>query len=137
MAFANCTTQVQKSVVPDAESIDFMPGIFGMKCLRVEMLVFSYMDKLSADYAGGRWVFCQLSNGGFFMYPQADQPMRIFVDGNHFEGSMSAEAAGIVACLFALCHFASECDLGGEHYHLLRDYALDHPEASGIFQAID
>ncbi len=71
------------------------------------------------------------------MFPNQAEPFRIEVNGNGFSGELSAEAAGIVACLFALCAFAEESEQGAEHYHLLRDFAMDHPEAGLIFRAID
>jgi hypothetical protein len=52
---------------------------------------------------------------------------------------MSADAAGITACLFALSHlsFQTKNEKIAEHYHLLRDFALEHAEASIILAAID
>ena len=63
----------------------------------------------------------------------------ICVDTNGFEGSMSADAAGITACLFALSHlsFQIQHDCIASHFHLLRDFALEHAEASVILAAID
>jgi hypothetical protein len=37
------------------------------------------------------------------MAPKPDKRLRVEVDGNGFSGEMSADAAGIVATLFALC----------------------------------
>ncbi len=137
MATSDCTEVIQKSQVSEQEMMDFLPSIFGMKCIKVETLVFNFMGYLSPDYQGGSWAFCRLSNGGFFMFPNQAEPFRIEVNGNGFSGELSAEAAGIVACLFALCAFAEESEQGAEHYHLLRDFAMDHPEAGLIFRAID
>ena len=52
---------------------------------------------------------------------------------------LSADAAGIVASLFAVGQLANQT--GDDHvielYHLLRDYAFEHQEAGNILRAID
>jgi hypothetical protein len=69
--------------------------------------------------------------------------MRLQVDGNGFDGDVSADAAGIVVTLFALCQLAEEvagthdADAFSEHYHRLRAFADSHAEAGAIFRAID
>ena len=54
---------------------------------------------------------------------------------------MSADALGITACLYAYSHLSfaqnSFGELCAQHYHWLREYALDHSEAGAIFAAID
>ena len=54
-------------------------------------------------------------------------------------GEVSAEAAGIIATLFALAHlsFRHEVDQLAEAYMRLYEFAGDHPEAGEIFKAID
>ncbi|MCP6629347.1 antirestriction protein, partial [Klebsiella pneumoniae] len=93
-----------------------------------------------ADYNGGVWAFYPLSNGGAFMAPEeSDGLWSLFniLNGNGAE--MSAEAAGIAACLMAYSHHAcrTECDAITEHYYRLRDYALNHPERNAIMHIID
>ena len=70
-------------------------------------------------------------NGGSF---------RISVDTNGYEGEMSADAAGITVCLFACSHLSfrySNDEVFGDHFHMLREFAVEHAEASAIFAAID
>ena len=52
---------------------------------------------------------------------------------------MSADAAGITACLFALSHlsFQIQHESIAGHFHQLRDFALEHAEGSVILAAID
>jgi Antirestriction protein len=105
----------------------------------VESYIFQYLRELAPSYAGGFWYFHELSNGGFYMAPAGDA-LRIEVLGNGFEGTLSAEAAGIIVCLFAYSHLsfrypAEECF--ARHFHALRDYALSHEAQRAIFQAID
>jgi hypothetical protein len=41
--------------------------------------------------------YYELSNGGFYMAPCLDKKLTMFVEGNGYEGILSADAAGIVA----------------------------------------
>lgn len=121
------------------QRINALPFHFGKHLLRIEAMIFDFMGRLSPDYAGGHWLFFNLSNGGFYMAPSYDAPMRISVVGNDYQGSMSADAAGIVACLFAIGQLAAMYseDSTIEHYHALREFALGHAEGAAILQAID
>jgi hypothetical protein len=54
---------------------------------------------------------------------------------------MTADALGIVACLYAYSNlsfgdgaFAETC---ANHYHLLREFAMEHAEVRSILRAID
>jgi hypothetical protein len=107
--------------------------------LTVEYAIFAFMRKLSAQYTGGYWTYHELSNRGFYMAPQSDSRFLIAVDTNDFAGEMSSDAAGITACLFALSHLSFQVrnDQIAEHFHLLRDFALEHAEASVILAAIE
>lgn len=101
------------------------------------------MDRLCADYSGGIWCFYTLSNDGAFMAPEPDgdddEKWALFNPMNGNGAEVSAEAAGIAACLMAYSHHAmrTECDAMTEHYYRLRDYALTHVECSAIMHIID
>ena len=80
-----------------------------------------------------------LSNGGFYMAPCDEKRFKIDVSGNYFSGELSADAAGIVASLFAQCDLANRYgdDKLINQYHWLRDFALEHAESDLIMRAID
>ena len=124
--------------VVDSQRLEALPRHFGRFMLIVERAVYSTLEHLSSDYHGGYWHFYELSNGGFYMAPDGG-PLRIEVQGNDFGGVLSADAAGIVACLFAYSRlsFKYQSDVLAEHYHQLREFALDHADASLIMSAID
>ena len=135
-------TAITASVVPDELRIGFWPQHFGSipQWITLEPQIFAWMDRLCADYSGGVWAFYTLSNGGAFMAPEeSDGPWSLFNTLNGNGAEMSAEAAGIAACLFAYSHHAcrTECDAMTEHYYRLRDYALNHPECNAIMHIID
>jgi Antirestriction protein len=125
--------------VEENERLQMLPRHFGRDMLTVEYAIFAFMRKLSAQYTGGYWTYYELSNRGFYMAPQSDSRFLVAVDTNDFTGEMSSDAAGITACLFALSHlsFQVRTDQIVEHFHLLRDFALEHAEASVILAAID
>ena len=137
-SYIDTTSQkIEAREIPDGERLQMLPRHFGRDMLTVEYAIFAFMRKLSQRYTGGYWIYFELSNGGFYMAPQSDNRFPVNVDGNCLE--MSADAAGITACLFALSHlsFQTNNEKIAEHYHLLRDFALDHTEASVILAAID
>ncbi len=135
----NTSTTINAREIQRDERLQILPRHFGRHMLTVEYAVYAFMRKLADQYTGGYWNYFELSNGGFYMAPAHETPFSICVEGNGFEGTMSAEAAGITACLFALSHlsFQIEHESIAEHYHQLRDFALDHAEASLILAAID
>ena len=104
-----------------------------------EVLVYKWLDRLSQDYRGELWHFYTLSNGSFYMAPEQPARFHLQVATNGFDSSMSADAAGIVATLFALGQLLETHgnDALVDRYHLLHDYAFQHPEARLILRAID
>lgn len=125
--------------IPAHERLAILPRHFGRHMLTVEQAIYAFMRRLAPEYTGGYWHYVELSNGGFYMAPAQEEPFSICVDGNGYEGTMSAPAAGITACLFALSHlsFRLEHESIVTHFHSLRDYALIHAEAGAILAAID
>jgi hypothetical protein len=105
-------------------------------------MVFDMLKRLSRDYEGGMWEFYQLSNGGFYMAPRVVPTDKMFwleVHGNHFENYVTADAAGVIACMFALCAMSeiTEDDAVISNFHLLREFISYHPESAKIWAAID
>ena len=130
------------NLVPDSERMEFVADLFGVDFpLRLEPYIYAVAGNLAKEYRGGYWQFYRLDIGGFYMSPLTDKTFEVACD-NGYEGRLSADALGIVACLYAYSHlsfvggsvFAEVC---AEQFHLLREYALDHPEARGIMAAID
>ena len=114
--------------------------LFGLSFpMRLEPTIFGLADRLS-DYNGGMWEFYQLDNGGFYMAPDSTRQYHVTAD-NYFEGDMTGDALGVTACLYAFSSLSFGkgrlAEVCGQQYHLLREYALDHPEAGEIFGAID
>lgn len=136
-------TAITASLVPDELRIGFWPQHFGSipQWITLEPRIFAWMERLCADYHGGIWRFSTLSNGGAFMAPESehDEKWTLFNSMNGNGAELTSETAGMVACLMAYNHHAcrTECDAMTEHYYLLRDYALIHPECSAIMHLID
>lgn len=129
-----------KTLLNDQQRIDYPAKLFGHQFgLIIEPTIYNMAGMLSPDYHGGYWEMYRLDNGGFLMHPRVGTPF-IVRSPNGFEGSMSPQAFGIVVCLFTYSHLSftpALSDVCGEHYHLLRELASDHPVASSIFAAID
>ena len=133
--------QVTSKIVPHAERVVTAARLFGHHfSVRLEPAIFSIAKAVAEDYTGGYWQFYVLSNGGFFMSPEPARPYGMH-SPNGFAGTLSAEALGVTACLFAYSWrsfpasaFSDTC---AEHYHLLRAFALDHAEAAAILAVCD
>jgi len=125
----------------ESQRIDYPAALFGVAFpFRVEPAVFNIARQLSRAYDGGLWDFYALSNGGFYMAPQTDEPFDVRAE-NGFEGRLSACAFGITVCLYAFSLLSFEGGVLGEtcaeQYHLLREHMLDHRESPSILAAID
>ncbi|WP_158643053.1 antirestriction protein [Pseudoduganella lurida] len=116
-----------------------LPQRFGVLGIVVEQRVYHVMGEMCRAYDGGYWDYYELSNGGFYMAPRSAHAYLLEVAGNGYRGSLSADAAGIVACAMAYSHLSFERDGAdcARAFHQLRAYLLDHPEQREILRAID
>jgi hypothetical protein len=132
-------TVVTATTVPEEKRMGFLPRLFGDRLIVGEATAMSWAATLSVDYQGGLWDFHDLSNGGGYMAPTTPERLRLQWADNHFDGVMSADAAGIVFTLYALNHLAHryEDEAFVRLFHLLLDFAKGHPEARRILSVID
>lgn len=137
----NESTNITATLVPEHQRTNLAADLFGAYFpLQLEPAIFGFASQLSEDYSGGYWNFYTLSNGGFYMARDSTGRFQVSSPNGH-ECLMSADALGLVACLYAYSHlsfgqgdFAEIC---AEHYHRLREYAFAHAEAADIFRTID
>ena len=133
---------ITRKQVPNNKRIQHTANLFGLNFpLQLEPLVYTITDNIAEEYNGGFWEFYTLSNGGFYMAPYSDSKFNVSSE-NGFGGQLSGDALGIAACLYAYSHLSFTGKNGfdetsARHYHWLRDYMLDHPEAGAILGAID
>ena len=129
------------TLVPECRRMEFLPGLFGRKLMLVgERTVYQFMSWLAPeDYTGGMWRFHEQGRQPLFLSPDTEKRFRISCETNGYQGEVSAEAAGIIATLFALSHlsFRHEADQLADAYARLYAFAGDHAEAGEIFKAID
>ena len=124
------------------QRIKHTDDLFGIRFpVTIEPAIYSIAGNIASEYQGAYWEFYSVSNGGFYMAPCSDQPYQVSCD-NGYEGSLSAEALGITACLYAYSHlsFSSNeafAEICANHYHWLRAFMLEHQEANSILKAID
>jgi len=140
MSISKVTPQTA-SIVPDERRLDFLPTLFGRSLLMIgENAVYSLMERLSPlDYGGGFWDFYEHDGKPLFLAPRSKSRFRITGEITGFQGEVSAEAAGIIATLFAFSHlsFQYQSEHLSDGYGRLYAYSADHAEAAEIFQAID
>jgi hypothetical protein len=128
-------------LVPEHRRVECAARRFGLGFLHVEPAIYTWAGQLAPHYSGGYWNYFCMSNGGWYMAPATDETFEVIAD-NGFTGSMSADALGIAACLYAFSHgsFGTHrevADACGTHFHQLRDYALQHPAAEAILAVTD
>jgi hypothetical protein len=138
------TTETENNLarlVPESERPDFLPRLFGNSLMIIgENTVYTFMTRLAEGYGGGFWDFKEGRDGALYMCPSGLGEFAMAWHGNGYAGTMSNDAAGITATLFALSHMSMvyrNHDRLAEAYHALLDLAASHPESGEIFRAID
>ncbi len=140
--FNNEQLAIVATLVPDKDRLTFLPRHFGHHMLTVENALYALFAKLCPTYTGGYWHFYDLSNGGCYLAPSRETYPLVHAD-NFFEATVSGDAAGIIVSLFTFSHVSfslEDVPFGpriAQYFHLLRDFAADHPEAGLIYCAID
>ena len=137
-------TTIEKTEVAEEKRLDFLPRYIGRWMLTFETLTFQWMKRLTNKYRGGYWNFYELTNGGFYLALRTTEKFLI-QSPNYAEMEVSADAAGIIATLFALNHLMGiigdkdDATLESivDRYDALRDFAAEQPESSAIFAIID
>lgn len=135
-------TVAERARLSQSERSDHVDALFGLAFpFQLEPYVLQMAGDLSPDYRGGFWEFYALDNGGLYMAPESELPFRVRCP-NGFEGELSGDAFGLVACLYAYCHlsFVSSKPAATAHarmYHRLREYVMEHAEVDAILQATD
>ena len=133
---------ITRQLVADHQRLNITEQYFGLHFpLAIEPTLYAVADHLAEDYRGGYWHFYTLSNGGFYLAPQREDGFQVSCD-NGYEGRLSADAFGIVCCLYAYSQlsFSNQpalAEICARQFHWLRDYALDHAESGAILAAID
>jgi hypothetical protein len=132
---------ITPALVAERSRVNTIHSVFGRHAIVFESYVYAWMKRLAGEkqYKGGYWNYYRLSNNGFYMAPSHDKAFHLSNADNYFDGSVTPDAAGIIASLFALGQLCNRTGIK-EHielYYVLRDYAHQHPEHRLIFKAID
>jgi hypothetical protein len=133
---------IYRELLPEDRRAEVAARLFGPLefPFRVEPMVFNMAGMLAADYKGGFWNMYVLSNSGWYMCP-ATEVRFVVCSPNGFTTEVSADAFGVTACLFAFSHLSFGGDAVAQacadQYHLLREVALGHAEASSVLALID
>lgn len=137
-----CPSVIKCTLIDIPDRTPFTARLFGTQFpLKIEPFIFHIASTQALNYCGGYWDFFKLSNGSFYMAPVADERFLMSCP-NYYRGELSGDALGIVSslCTYSLLSFGGEMPFArtcARHFHLLREYAGEHPEAPEIFRAID
>lgn len=139
-------TPVQKFLVSETEKIHAIPQFLQPYFIEIEARTQDFLKRFSTDYTGGNWNYYQLSSGGLFMAPSSRKFYRVEVPQNYFSEEVDAEAAGLIAFLYAVnLKLASQHDspngpdrnLNTLYYDVLRYAVSQTPYKTKIACAID
>lgn len=140
MNHAQAVVSIDPTLVAESDRLSTMGNIFGAHAVTFQSYAFDALKRLAGEqYTGGYWHFYRLDNDGFYMAPSHDQEFHLSNPDNYFDGSVTPDAAGIIASLFALNRLCNRTRID-EHielYYALRAYCHQHPERRQIFKAID
>lgn len=136
------TTTITRTRVAERSRLNILPRYAGAHMAKLESTIYQVLREYCDTYQGGYWEMYELSNGAFYMAPGTVEPMAMKCAGNWYDGAMTADAAGIVACLVAINRLAwgttgAARDRFVTLFYALRDYAIEHAEAAEILGAID
>jgi hypothetical protein len=72
------------------------------------------------------------------MHPESGEPFHVIAD-NGYTGALQPEAFRIVCCLYSYSNlsFSKRKDLSeicADHYHRLREFSMEHPDAREILR---
>ena len=131
--------QISVKQVSESKRLSILPKYAGRHMMRVESHILDAMRAYCESYQGGYWYMYELSNGGFYMAPGRDETLSIRCAGNFYEGSMSADAAGLVATLAGINRvvWLTESKELTALYYAVREFAFQHKESQEILRAID
>jgi hypothetical protein len=135
-------TNVTRELVPESQRSDHVGQLFGVHFpMQLEPVIYDITSSMATEYKGGYWDFYKLTNGGFYMAPDTEKPFSVSCQ-NYYTGTLSGDALGIVACLYAYSHLSFSRNekiarMYARHYHLLREFMMEHPEVAEILGAID
>lgn len=135
-------TTITRQLIAESLRVEHTAALFGIQFpLSLEPSIYAITGSMASAYRGGYWLFYTLSNGGFYMAPHSERQYQVSCD-NGFKGQLSADALGITACLYAYSHLSfsdnqNYAEVCAQHYHLLREFMLEHQEAGNILRAID
>ncbi len=134
-------TIIYREILSDAQRINQTAQRFGAAfSMKVEPVIYDMAAMLSVEYQGGYWDIFKLSNQGLYMAPCTEKKFAAS-SPNGYTGTLSADALGITACLFAFSHLSFDNDalaaICSQHFHWLREYAIDHAEVQAILAATD
>ncbi|MGF1878942.1 antirestriction protein [Photobacterium frigidiphilum] len=138
-------------IVPESERLGFFPTISN-RYIHVEAYIYNLAGKYITDYSGAYYEFIELqidNEGpviGRFAYPVTETgKVRLVNTLNYSDVILSDEAAGLA--IFIMCYSDYSIGLYEKHsvdsenftplYFQLRNYALEHNEASEILAFLD
>lgn len=132
--------KIKEILVPDEKRLSFLPSKLGNSCVAFENIVYNLAREYCKDYDGGLWRFQELTNGGFYIWPDEGCAYDVLNWSNQWSGALTAKAFGVGLSLMALSRLTQieNCPSSVYHiYHQLRDFMIEHPASGDLFGFTD
>ncbi|WP_330178453.1 antirestriction protein [Candidatus Vondammii sp. HM_W22] len=128
---------VTSEVISENFSDALFKDIFADRANLSRLTIMGVVEEFCPAYSFGRWVYYKLSNGGFFMAPDATILLQLVRVDCFLKASLSAEAAGIIASMeaYGRLGFATGDLLYQTQRDRLREFYFPLAEASLINRA--
>lgn len=130
---------VARLVTDDSERMRCLPDVAGEQCVLLEHTIYDMLRMMCAHHDGGLWDFFKLSNGGFYMAPEAMGEYRLVGPGNGFEGGVSAKHFGLIATAMAYSHlsFRQTGSCFSRAYVQLSEFIHQQDDRTTVLAALD
>lgn len=98
--------RIIEKLVPENERITFLSNKFknSLESIQLfELNLYQMAMSQSKEYQGGYWHFVNLSNGGFYLYPDESDDFRFSVNSpNYFSANLSPKGFGVYLTMLML-----------------------------------
>lgn len=98
--------RITEHLVPESERITFLPSKFkdSLEFIQLfELNLYQMATRQSKEYQVDYWHFMNLSNGGFYLYPNESDDFRFSVDSpNYFSANLSPKGFGVYLTMLVL-----------------------------------
>lgn len=140
---------ITATLVPQNKRMLMLPKHFGSWQMKAEdsaVQIARHMAERTYSKCSGYWDYFETSNNGFFASPFNFESEVVMDSPNQSQHTLGGEAAGLVIWMMLSSHLSFEAyhsdsqdmtEAFTGNFHQLREFALNHKDATAIFGLLD